>query len=78
MDAVGLWSRFRSSGTRSGRDLALCARGDEELNRAAAELLNESRADVIAVKTTFATTAIVDGVHYVFLRAASLGKNANC
>lgn len=33
-------------------------------------------ADVIAVKTTFATTAIVDGVNYIFQRAAALGKQA--
>jgi subtilisin family serine protease len=33
-------------------------------------------ADLVAVKTTFATTAIVDGVNYVFQKAASLGKQA--
>jgi minor extracellular serine protease Vpr len=33
-------------------------------------------ADLIAVKTTFATTAIVDGVNYIFQRAAALGKQA--
>jgi subtilisin family serine protease len=34
------------------------------------------KADVIAVKTTYAATAIVDGVKYIFLKAAALGKNA--
>lgn len=34
------------------------------------------KADVIAVKTTYASTAIVDGVQYVFQRAAALGKKA--
>ncbi|HEY6572020.1 MAG TPA: S8 family serine peptidase, partial [Candidatus Eisenbacteria bacterium] len=34
------------------------------------------KADVIAVKTTYATTAIVDGVNYIFLKAAALGKKA--
>jgi subtilisin family serine protease len=34
------------------------------------------QADLIAVKTTFATTAIVDGVNYIFQRAAALGKQA--
>jgi subtilisin family serine protease len=33
-------------------------------------------ADVVAVKTTFATSAIIDGVHYVFTKAALLGKKA--
>lgn len=34
------------------------------------------KADVVAVKTTYATTNIVDGVNYIFLKAASLGKKA--
>jgi len=34
------------------------------------------KADIIAVKTTFATSAIIDGVHYIFLKAASIGKKA--
>ena len=34
------------------------------------------KADVVVVKTTYASTAIVDGVQYIFLRAASLGKKA--
>lgn len=34
------------------------------------------KADVIVVKTTYATTNIVDGVNYIFLRAAALGKKA--
>ncbi|HEY3156470.1 MAG TPA: S8 family serine peptidase [Candidatus Eisenbacteria bacterium] len=33
-------------------------------------------ADLCMVKTTFATTDIVDGVHYIFQKAASLGKQA--
>jgi subtilisin family serine protease len=33
-------------------------------------------ADLIMVKTTFSTAAIVDGVNYVFQRAAALGKQA--
>lgn len=33
-------------------------------------------ADLVMVKTTFATTAIIDGVNYVFQRAAALGKQA--
>ncbi|HEX7078329.1 MAG TPA: S8 family serine peptidase [Candidatus Eisenbacteria bacterium] len=33
-------------------------------------------ADLIMVKTTFATSAIIDGVNYVFQRAAALGKKA--
>jgi subtilisin family serine protease len=33
-------------------------------------------ADLVMVKTTFATSAIVDGVNYVFQRAAALGKQA--
>ncbi len=33
-------------------------------------------ADLIMVKTTFGTSAIVDGVNYVFQRAAALGKQA--
>ncbi|MEK7317418.1 MAG: S8 family serine peptidase, partial [Candidatus Eisenbacteria bacterium] len=34
------------------------------------------KADVVAVKTTYATTAIVDGVSYIFTKAAALGKKA--
>lgn len=34
------------------------------------------QADLIMVKTTFSTTAIIDGVNYVFQRAAALGKQA--
>ncbi len=34
------------------------------------------KADVIAVKSTFATTAIVDGVSYIFFMAGNLGKKA--
>ncbi|HEU4725809.1 MAG TPA: S8 family serine peptidase, partial [Candidatus Eisenbacteria bacterium] len=34
------------------------------------------KADIVAVKTTYATTAIVDGVHYIFQKALSLGKKA--
>jgi len=34
------------------------------------------QADMIAVKSTFATSAIVDGVNYIFQRAAALGKQA--
>jgi len=34
------------------------------------------KADVIVVKTLYTSTAIVDGVKYVFVRAAALGKNA--
>ncbi|HSQ60219.1 MAG TPA: S8 family serine peptidase [Acidobacteriota bacterium] len=33
-------------------------------------------ADVVAVKTTFATSAIIDGVRYVFTKAAFFGKKA--
>ena len=33
-------------------------------------------ADIIAVKTTFSNSAIVDGVNYVFQRATALGKQA--
>lgn len=33
-------------------------------------------ADVIAVKTDFSATGIVDGVSYIFARAAALGKSA--
>jgi len=33
-------------------------------------------ADLCAVKTTFETTAIVDGVSYIFQKAAALGKQA--
>jgi minor extracellular serine protease Vpr len=33
-------------------------------------------ADLIAVKTTFSNSAIVDGVNYVFQRATALGKQA--
>jgi subtilisin family serine protease len=33
-------------------------------------------ADLMAVKTTFATTGIIDGVSYIFTKAASLGKQA--
>lgn len=33
-------------------------------------------ADLVMVKTTFATSAIIDGVNYVFQRAAALGKQA--
>ena len=33
-------------------------------------------ADLIAVKTTFGTTDIVDGVNYIFQKAAALGKQA--
>ncbi len=33
-------------------------------------------ADLCMVKTTFQTTAIVDGVNYIFQKAASLGKQA--
>lgn len=36
------------------------------------------KADLIMVKTTFATTAVADGVNYVFQRATALGKNAVC
>ncbi len=36
------------------------------------------RADLLMVKTTFQTTAILDGVSYFFQRAAALGKNAVC
>jgi subtilisin family serine protease len=35
-------------------------------------------ADLIMVKTTFQTSAVVDGVNYVFDRATALGKNAVC
>ena len=34
------------------------------------------QADLCMVKTTFQTGAIVDGVHYIFQKAASLGKQA--
>lgn len=34
------------------------------------------KADVVAVKTSFSTTGIVDGVHYIFNQAAALGKKA--
>jgi subtilisin family serine protease len=34
------------------------------------------KADVIAVKSTFATTAIVDGVSYIFSMAGMMGKKA--
>lgn len=34
------------------------------------------KADVVAVKTTYATTAIVDGVNYIFRKATALGKKA--
>ncbi len=34
------------------------------------------QADLCMVKTTFATAAIVDGVNYIFQKAASLGKQA--
>jgi subtilisin family serine protease len=33
-------------------------------------------ADIIMVRTDFSTTHIVDGVNYIFQRAAALGKNA--
>ncbi|HYJ32658.1 MAG TPA: S8 family serine peptidase [Candidatus Binatia bacterium] len=33
-------------------------------------------ADLVMVKTTFATSSIIDGVNYVFQRAAALGKQA--
>jgi subtilisin family serine protease len=33
------------------------------------------RADLLMVKTTFATTAVIDGVHYALNKGASLGKN---
>jgi len=36
------------------------------------------RADLIMVKTTSTSTAVLDGVAYVFGRATALGKNAAC
>jgi subtilisin family serine protease len=36
------------------------------------------KADLVMVKTTFQTSAILDGVAYVFGRATTLGKNSVC